>query len=101
MVSLTLTISGLRDTRTTDNETQMLHIPSGTEVVKLSFKLPTALYSRYSVGLRTLSGEKIWTRGDIKSRRVNSGAILGLNVPAKQFKNGTYNLVLSGNNARD
>ena len=98
MVSVTWTISGLRDANTDGNGPRSLSIPPGTDSIRLAFNLPNTRYSRYRIAVQTLAGEEIWSRGGLKANRVKSGSSLAINIPAKRFRNGNYSLVLSGSN---
>jgi hypothetical protein len=94
MASFTWTLSGLRGSDA--GAPRRLVIPPGAEFVRLTFKLPTARYSNYRIALQTLAGEEIWSRGEIKARPTKSGASVTLIAPAKEFKEGSYGLALSG-----
>lgn len=99
MVSLAWTISNLRDLNPNGNAPRTLRISPGVNLVELTFNLPAARDSHYSVTLQSLAGEEIWNRGEIKAIPAKSGLSLVLRVPAKEFQKGAYSLVLRGKNA--
>ena len=76
----------------------VLRLPSGADSVQLTVNHQDAPYSRYRVSLQTITGKQLWSRSDVKASRVKSGTSLLLNVPAKQFSEGSYILSVSRNN---
>lgn len=99
VASFVLTIPGFRgEDPSKSNTSQVLRIPASAESVRLTFNHPDVPYKRYKVSLQTLDGKNVWSRTEVKAGRVKSGTSLMLNVPAKQFNEGTYILTLSRNN---
>jgi hypothetical protein len=95
IASFIFTIVGTRQGATP----QVLRIPPNTDSVQLTFNHREAPYSRYRVSLENLSGGQVWSRSDVKVSRGKSETSLILNVPAKQFNEGSYSLVVRRNNA--
>ncbi|MBO0798510.1 MAG: hypothetical protein J2P31_06780, partial [Blastocatellia bacterium] len=65
---------------------------------QLTFNHKDAPYQRYKVSLLTTEGKQIWSHSEVKFSRLKSDTSLQLNVPARQFREGTYILSLSRNN---
>jgi hypothetical protein len=98
VASLTWTLPGNRSVKLT--QTQKLRIKPNIASVRLNFNLPVRGYNPYGLSLQTLAGQEVWKRSDIRSNRGKAGEIIVVTVPAKEFRNGTYIVVLSGNNSR-
>ncbi|HKX31313.1 MAG TPA: hypothetical protein VJ302_26730 [Blastocatellia bacterium] len=97
MASFAWTMGRLsRETLPGDSALRALQIPPGTELVQLTFNLSSARYSHYQVAMQTLTGEELWSFGDLTASRSGSGAILKLRVPAELMQKGSYSLVISG-----
>lgn len=77
---------------------QVLRIPASADSVQLIFNHQDGPYPRYRVSLQTLAGKQLWTRTEVKTSRVKAGTSLALNVPAGQFKEGSYIVSVSRNN---
>jgi hypothetical protein len=77
---------------------EVLRLPSGADSVQLTVNHQDAPYSRYRVSLQNITGKQLWSRTDVKASRVKSGTSLLLNVPARQFSEGSYILSVSRNN---
>jgi hypothetical protein len=78
---------------------EVLRLPSGADSIQLTLNHQDAPYSRYRVSLQTIAGKQLWSRSEVKASRVKSGTSLLLNVPAKQFNEGSYILSVSRNNS--
>jgi hypothetical protein len=101
VASFILTIPGVRGVKGPGPSTapKVLRLPSGADSVQLTVNHQDAPYSRYRVSLQNITGKQIWSRSDVKASRVKSGTSLLLNVPAKQFSQGSYILSVSRNNS--
>jgi hypothetical protein len=101
IASFVWTVPGTRSLG--NNAPRLIRILPGNETIQLTLNfpdLPVDRYSRFSASLQNSAGREIWSRSDIKARRVKSGSSMVLRVPAKQFQNGPFSLMLSGNNSR-
>jgi hypothetical protein len=101
VASFVWTVPGIRSLG--NNAPRLIRIQPGNETVQLTLNfpdLPADRYSRFSASIQDSAGKEIWGRSDIKANRVKSGASMVLKVPAKQFVNGPFSLMLGGNNSR-
>jgi anti-sigma factor RsiW len=102
IASFVWTVPGTRSTG--NNAPRLIRISPGNDTVQLTLNfpdLPPDRYSRFSASIQDSTGREIWKRSDIKASRVKSGSSMVLRVPAKQFQNGSFSLMLGGNNSRD
>jgi anti-sigma factor RsiW len=99
IVSFAWTLSGLRAPGMPGETVRRLVVPSDTHLARLSFRLPTARYSKYQLELRGAAGQVIWQRNHLQPNSAKAGATIALYVPAAQFKPGIYSLILSGESA--
>jgi hypothetical protein len=98
IASFVWTVPGTRSLG--NNAPRLIRIPPGNETVQLTLNFPDLSpdrYSRFSASIQNSTGKEIWKRSDIKASRVKSGSSMVLRVPAKQFQNGPFSLMLSGN----
>jgi hypothetical protein len=93
-VSLLLSVGSTRSTDT--GPPQTLLIPQGTALARLQIRLKEHDYPGYSLSLRRVGGEEIFSRGKLQPRVANSGASLSVEVPAGKFSTGDYLLTLGG-----
>src|SRR5262245_17530462 len=98
VASVTWTINRSRSVILTENVPRKLRIKPDTGTVRLTFNLPVFGYNGYGVSLQTLTGQEMWKHNGVKSNLRKSGEVLVFTVPAKQFRNETYLVVVSGNN---
>jgi hypothetical protein len=101
IASVVWTVPGIRSVGS--SAPRVIRIRPGNETVQvvLNFPdLPADRYNRFSAAIQDSAGNEIWRRGDIKAGRVKSGSSVVLRVPAKQFLNGPFSLMLSGDNNR-
>jgi hypothetical protein len=101
VASFVWTVPGIRSLG--NNAPRLIRIPPGNETVQLTLNFPDLSadrYNRFGATIQDSAGKEIWRRNDIRARRVKSGSSLVLRIPAKQFQNGPYSLMLSGNNSR-
>jgi hypothetical protein len=101
VASFVWTVPGIRSLGS--NAPRLIRIPPGSETVQLTLNfpdLPADRYSRFSASIQNSAGKEIWRRSDIRANRVKSGSSMVLKVPAKQFENGPFSLMLGGNNSR-
>ena len=98
IASVTWTLSTVRSVTITENSPRKLHIKPDTTAVRLIFNLPVSGYKGYGVTLQTLTGQEVWKRIGVKTNPGKSGEVLVLTVPAKQFRNESYLVLVSGNN---
>jgi hypothetical protein len=101
IASFIWTVPGIRSLGS--NAPRLIRIPPGIETVQLTLNfpdLPADRYSKFGAAIQNSAGREIWRRNDIKASRVKSGSFMVLRVPAKQFQNGPFSLMLSGNNSR-
>jgi hypothetical protein len=79
---------------------QVWRIPSNADLVQMTFNHPGNPYNDYKVMLRYLSsGQRVWSRSDVRANRMKSGTLLVLNVPAQRFDEGAYSLEIFRDNA--
>jgi hypothetical protein len=96
IASFVLNISGYRDPTTP----QVWNIPPDANLVQMTFNHRGDPYNDYKVMLRHLSsGQRVWSRSDVRANRVKSGTLLILNVPAQRFDAGAYSLDIFRDNA--
>jgi hypothetical protein len=78
---------------------QVWRIPPDADFVQLTFNHQGNPYNDYKVMLRYLSsGQRVWSRSDIKASRMKSGTLLVMNIPAKRFDEGSYSLEIFRDN---
>jgi hypothetical protein len=97
IASFILNIPGLRGGINEITTTpQIWRIPPDADFVQMTFNHRGNPYSDYRVSLNYLeSGQRVWSRSDVRANRVKSGTLLILNVPAKRFDEGSYSLEIS------
>jgi hypothetical protein len=96
IASFVLNISGYRDATTP----QVWRILPDTDFVQMTFNHRGIPYRDYKVMLRHLSsGQRVWSRSDVRTSSGKSGTLLFLNVPAQRFDAGAYSLELFRDNA--
>jgi hypothetical protein len=96
IASFILNISGYRDPTTP----QIWRIPPDANLVQMTFNHRGDPYNDYKVMLRHLSsGQRVWSRSDVRASRIKSGTLLVLNVPAQRFDEGAYSLDIFRDNA--
>jgi hypothetical protein len=96
LASFILNISVNRDPTTP----QIWRIPPDANMVQMTFNHQGNPHNDYKVMLRHLSsGQRVWSRSDIRANRVKSGTLLVLNVPAQRFDEGVYSLDIFRDNA--
>ncbi|MEJ7616642.1 MAG: hypothetical protein WKF30_06660 [Pyrinomonadaceae bacterium] len=76
-------------------EANKLEIAPGTGQVQLRVDLEKDAYQNYRAALQTIDGDQVWN-GRAAARRINSGKVVVLRVPAKLLSKGDYVLALSG-----
>jgi hypothetical protein len=100
IASFTLTIPGvvpgMRDIDKSGTAPQVWRIPPDANFVQMTFNHGGNPYDGYRVSLNYIeSGQRAWSRSDVRASRVKSGTLLVLNVPAKRFDEGLYSLEIS------
>jgi hypothetical protein len=78
---------------------QIWRIPSNADMVQMTFNHQGDPYNSYKVMLLYPSGQRAWSRSDLRAVRVKSGTLLVLNVPAQRFDDGSYSLAIFRDNA--
>jgi hypothetical protein len=79
---------------------QIWRIPPDANLVQMTFNHRGDPYNDYKVMLRHLSsGQRAWSRSDVRASRLKSGTLLVLNVPAQRFDEGSYSLEIYRDNA--
>jgi hypothetical protein len=99
IASFTLTFPKI-PTRTIGATPQVWRIPPDADLVQMTFNHDGSPYNSYKVLLRYPSGQRAWSRSDVRANRMKSGTLLVLNVPAKRFDEGSYTLEVFRDDAK-
>jgi hypothetical protein len=78
---------------------QVWRIPTNSDMVQMTFNHQGNPYNSYKVILRYPSGQRAWSRSDLRAIRTKAGTLLILNVPAQRFDVGSYSLEIFRDNA--
>jgi hypothetical protein len=73
-----------------------VRITSGIKEVRLTLNLRDPDYVAYRAGIHPVGRPNIFSSGFVTPRRLRSGAIITINVPAKQLPPGDYGIGLEG-----
>lgn len=74
-------------------------IAPGTREVRFTLNLRDPDYVTYRAGIHPVGRANVFSSGFVKPRRLRSGAILTINVPARQLPPGDYGIGLEGRTA--
>jgi len=79
------------------SDVKRLDIPNAARIVRLQLELEDADANRtYAVSLKTASGVEVFSRGDLRSRRVRGGHIIVVELSSDLLKPENYELTLAG-----
>ena len=93
LVALVFAVGGIR---APGDLPSTFKIPVETEQVQLQLNLKENDYVRYTIALRTVSGQEILSRQGLQPSKIESGWRLSTTVLASRFAPGDYMLMLSG-----